>query len=295
MTAPHQTKKFLEGKLREKGIWLRKRLGQSFLIDINMLKKIVRQGRVDGDSAVLEIGCGSGMLTQFIARKAAVVWAVEVDRKLAELAREMLDGCDNVILIGASILSRTGRINPDVKETIKTYLDSRPEKVLRVVSNLPYYIATSVIMELLDEDLPISSMTFTVQKELAERLMAGPGSKAYGAVSVAAQVNARIVERNVLRRELFWPRPQVASSLVEITPDRTLRRTIEDYEFFKQFVKAAFRYRRKRMKSALRYEALLSGRDIEKLKDAGFDLEKRAEEYGVPDFIRMCNIARPER
>ena len=294
MTAPHQTKRFLEGKLREKGIRLRKKLGQSFLIDINMLKKIVRQGRVDGDSAVLEIGCGSGMLTQFIARKAALVWAVEIDRKLIELAHEMLAGYDNVILIDASIMSQDRRINPDVTQTIKAYLDTHPGKVLRVVSNLPYYIATSVIIELLDEDLPISSMTFTVQKELAERLMARPKSKAYGAVSVVAQVNARIVERNVLRRELFWPRPEVASSLVELIPDRTLRGAITDHEFFKEFVKAVFHYRRKRMKSALRYAALLSGRDIERLREGGFDLEKRAEEYAVRDFIRMCNIVSPE-
>jgi 16S rRNA (adenine1518-N6/adenine1519-N6)-dimethyltransferase len=255
----------------------------------------VRQARVDGRSAVLEIGCGSGMLTQFIARKAAIVWAVEIDHSLIEIAREMLADYDNIVLIDESILSDDGRINPHVREMIQTYLEEHPEKVLRIVSNLPYYIATSVIMELLEEDdLPIQSMTFTVQKELAERFMAAPQTKPYGAVSVIVQVNARIVEKNILRRELFWPRPEVASSLIEIVPDRRLRDRIRDYAFFKEFVKAAFHYRRKRLKTSLGYAQFLTEEHIDKLRGAGFDLEKRAEEHPVENFIRMSNILSAE-
>jgi 16S rRNA (adenine1518-N6/adenine1519-N6)-dimethyltransferase len=294
MMKPHQTKRFLQEKLKEKNVYLKKRLGQSFLIDINMLKKIVRQAHVDGDTAVLEIGCGSGMLTQFIARKAAIVWAVEVDPRLAEIAREMLEEYDNIHVMELSILGSDGRINPDVKKTVEEYLDTHPGTVLRTVANLPYYLATSIIMELLEDDLPLCSMTFTVQKELAERLMARPRSKAYGGVSVIAQVNARIAEKNVLRRELFWPRPDVSSSLIEIIPEKVLRDEINDYGFFKELLKAAFLHRRKRLKTSLSYAAFLGDADIEKLKEGGFDLEGRAEEHTVTDFIRMSNILRKE-
>jgi len=290
MAAPHQTKRFLEARLKEKGIWLKKKLGQCFLIDINKLKKIVRQGHIDGGSAVLEIGCGSGMLTQFLARKAAIVWAIEVDSKLLEIAREMLESCENVVIIDGSILDRHKHIDPHIVEMVQGYLQEHPEKDLRIVSNLPYYLATAIIMELLETDLPVSEMTLTVQKEVAERLAARPGSKPYGGVSVIGRVNARIELVEELRPNLFWPRPEVSSSIIQIIPDRSLRNTIEDYDFFKEFVKAVFLYRRKKMSGAMKHAGFFKKGDSELLEAAGFDLGKRAEEHTVRDFIEMSNI-----
>ena len=295
MAAGHQTKKSLEAKLKEKGIWLKKKLGQCFLIDINKLKKIVREAHVDGNSAVLEIGCGSGMLTQFLAQEAAVVWAVEVDSKLLEVAREMLEGFENVVFIDGSILDKHKRIDPHLVETVQAYLQEHPEKDLRVVSNLPYYLATAIIMELLETDLPVSSMTFTVQKEVAERFAAKPGTKAYGSVSVISRVNARIDVAEQLRPNLFWPRPEVSSSIIQIIPDRSLRNTVEDYNFFKAFVKAAFLYRRKKMSGAMKHSGFFKEGDNELLEEAGFDLSKRAEEHSVEDFIEMSNIIQGRR
>lgn len=294
MTHPAQTKKFLEQKLREKGLWLNKKLGQCFLIDINMLKSIVRLSGVDKDSSVLEVGCGSGMLTQFLARSAGLVWAVEVDDKLMELAREMLKDVDNVIFISDSIMAHNQGINPKIKQMLKNYLDENPGKNFAIVANLPYYLATSFIMEMFEEDLPLQSMTLTVQKEVADRLMAKPAHKSYNAVSVIAQVNARIYEIKILKPNLFWPRPRVCSSVVKIIPDKILRSAISDYSFFRNFVKAVFLYRRKRIKSALKYARNTGEEDVKTLEANGFDLNRRAEEFPVKELIQMSNVVNQE-
>jgi 16S rRNA (adenine1518-N6/adenine1519-N6)-dimethyltransferase len=292
----HQTKRLLQEKLKERGLWLNKRLGQCFLIDVNMLKKIVRDAQVNASAAVLEIGCGSGMLTQFLAEKAAIVWAVEVDHGLLDVAREMLADCANVVLVDASIMADGGGINPEVKNMIRRYCAENPDITLSVVANLPYYLATSAIMELLDDDdLTISSMTFTVQKEVAERLTAAPGHREYGAASVIAQVNADIELRRILKPNLFWPRPKVDSTLIRVKPDRTRRAAIHDYDFFTQFVKAVFLYRRKKLKKAMTYADFFGEGETALIEAVGFDVARRAEEFNIADFITMSNVIHDER
>jgi 16S rRNA (adenine1518-N6/adenine1519-N6)-dimethyltransferase len=285
-----QTLSFLMRRFEEAGIRPRTKFGQNFLIDLNLLGILADSAQVTKDDVVLEIGTGTGSLTALMAVKAAVVITVEVDPRMFQLASEELHTLDNVYMLQIDALKNKNHIRPEVLEPVKSQLDAAPGRRFKLVSNLPYNIATPIIANLLAEERPPETMTTTIQKELADRIVAIPGTKDYSALSIWIQSQCRVAILRELPPSVFWPRPKVSSAFMQITYDQRLRDRIDDREFFHDFIRAMFFHRRK----FLRTQLLLAAKN--RLDKAGIDaiLERlqldpslRAEQLDVETMIAL--------
>ncbi len=212
---------------------------------------LLETARIGPDDVVLEVGTGTGGLTMQMAPLAAAVVSVEVDRDLHQLAGEELFRYPNVTLLLADVLRTKSRLEPTVLEAVQQQLAAAPGRRLKLVSNLPYNVATPLISNLLVLDAPPVSMTVTVQKEVADRIVAPPGVKDYGAFSVWVQSQCRAEIVRVLPPSVFWPRPKVSSAFVQIELDETRRQRIPDRAFFHEFVRSLFCHRRKVLRGEL--------------------------------------------
>jgi len=296
-SSSHQTLSFLRRRLAEAGIRPRTKLGQNFLIDLNLVEFLARAAELGPDDVVLEVGTGTGSLTALIAPRVAAVVTVEIDQTLSQLAGEHLLEFSNVTLLEADALAGKHRFNPAVARAVYDRLDAGPGRRFKLVANLPYSAATPVIGNLLALDRPPQSMTVTLQKELADRLAASPGAKDYGALSVWVQGQCRVELVRVLPPAVFWPRPQVTSAIVRIDFDPVLRARIADLAFFHQFVRRLFLHRRKFLRSQL--AGALGDRADKRAADrilaqAGIVPSCRAEELDVPTMIALCKTAAAE-
>ena len=189
-----------------------KKFGQNFLIDPHVLEKIIRASGATDKDLVLEIGPGIGTLTQYLAEAARQVIAVEIDKNLMPILKETLDGYKNVTVMNEDILK------VDIKELAEEYNEGQP---IKVVANLPYYITTPIIMGLFEGHVPVESITVMVQKEVADRMQAGPGSKDYGALSLAVQYYAEAYIAANVPPNCFIPRPNVGSAVIRLTKHKT--------------------------------------------------------------------------
>jgi len=234
--APRQTLSFLMRRFEESGIRPHSKFGQNFLIDLNLLHLLFESAAVGPNDVVLEVGTGTGSLTALLAQRAAAVVTVEVDPQMYQLASEELHRFDNVMMLHIDALKNKNRMQPAVLEAVHTQLAAGPNRRFKLVANLPYNIATPVIGNLLSEDHPPFSMTATIQKELAERIVARPGTKDYSALSVSIQSQCQVEILRILPPEAFWPRPKVSSAFVQITLDQSLRDRIPDRKFFNDFI-----------------------------------------------------------
>lgn len=263
--------------LREHGVNVKKRFGQNFLIDQNILEKIVAAAELRVEDTVLEIGPGVGALTEALAQKAGAVVAVEIDDQLLPLLRQVLAPYENVRLIHGDAL----RI--DWSEALG------PVTSLKIVANLPYYITSPLIMGFLESTLPIQLMVLMVQAEVAERLAAVPGSKAYGALTVAVQYRAEVRRIAKVPRTVFYPQPNVDSAVVAL---RIRPYTVQaaDEEVFSTLVRSAFAQRRKTLRKALMPLAGEMDFDVEELlQSAGIDPSLRGESLAVDSYVALAN------
>ncbi len=275
----------LKERLRRFGVRPSKRLGQNFLLDLNLLAWIVRTAQATRDDVVLEIGAGTGLLTRHLAEAARRVVAVEISPQLLAICGEHLDGLDNVELINADAIS-SGEISQPVIDA----LAGVPS--LKVVANLPYAISTPAICSLLSGPLPIERLVLMLQKEVARRIVAEPGGKDYGMLSVVVQVHgaARIVRK--VSRRVFWPEPLVDSAIVEIIPDDARLERISEYAAFRRLAQAIFSHRRKTLLGSLISADMLDldrNAAAEAIKNAGFDPRLRGEKLGVDSMIELAN------
>ena len=296
-SSSRQTQSFLIRRFAAAGIRPRTGLGQNFLIDLNLLRVLVDAADLSPGDVVLEVGTGTGSLTAMMAARAAAVVTVEVDANLFRLAGEELHGLANVRMLHLDALESKNRLNPAVLEAVSQELAASPGRRLKLVANLPYQAATPVISNLLALDEPPCSMTVTLQKELADRLIARPGSKDYGAMSLWVQSQCRVKIVRVMPPAVFWPRPKVSSAIVHIALDETLLARIPDREFFHQFIRAMFLHRRK----FLRSELLIAAKDrLDKphvdriLGQLGLDPQTRAEQLDVARMLALCEAVRAE-
>lgn len=248
--APRQTLSYLQRRFTEAGIRPLTRYGQNFLIDLNLLDVLVEAAAIEPNDVVLEVGTGTGSLTALLAARAAAVVTVEVDSRMFQLASEQLHRVDNVTMLQLDALKNKNRLNPAVLEAVDTQM-AVPSRRLKLVANLPYKIATPLLSNLISLDRPPHSLTATIQKELAERIIAAPGTKDYSSLSVWIQSQCRTEILRTLPPEVFWPRPKVSSAFIQITPDERLRGRISDRRFFHDFVRAMFIHRRKFLRSQL--------------------------------------------
>ena len=296
-----QTLSFLLRRFQQAGIVPRTDLGQNFLIDLNLQRLLLETARIGPDDVVLEVGTGTGGLTLQMAPLAAAVVSVEVDRDLHQLAGEELFHFANVTLLHTDVLKNKNRIEPAVLEAVQRQLDVAPQRRLKLVANLPYNVATPLISNLLALDRPPETMTVTVQKEVADRIVARPGVKDYGGLAIWIQSQCRAEIVRVLPPSVFWPRPKVSSAFVQIALDERLRQRHPtlfgkpaDRAFFHGFVRAMFMHRRKVLRSELlsARKELTKARVDELLAGLGLSPTVRAERLGPQEMLRLCAAVR---
>lgn len=290
-----QTQSFLMRRFAEAGIEPKTRHGQNFLIDLNLLTLLFETADVGPRDVVLEVGTGTGSLTALLARAAAEVVTVELDPQMHQLASEELIDAGNVLLMRRDVLKNKNNLNPDVVAAVLERLGAAEGRRFKLVANLPYNIATPVLSNLLSCPALPDTMTATIQKELADRIVARPSTKDYGALSVwiQAQCEAQIVR--LMPPAVFWPRPKVTSAIIHICVRRDWREQIPNLEFFHAFARSMFFHRRKFLRSVIvsGYKDHLSKPDVDRLMaEMGFGETTRAEELDVPTMLALCERIR---
>jgi 16S rRNA (adenine1518-N6/adenine1519-N6)-dimethyltransferase len=290
--SPRQTLSYLRSLLDAHQIHPKNKLGQNFLIDLNLLDLIVRAAEVSRDDLVLEIGSGTGSLTARLADHAGAVLSVEIDPDFHRLAGEAVAGRANVTLLHADVLKNKNTLSPQVMETLDDLRRHSGCSRLKLVSNLPYAVAMPVLSNLLLSDEPFERMVVMVQWEIAERLLARPGTKDYGALTVLVQSLADVdTVRRRVPPAVFWPRPQVASAVMLIRPNAAKRPHVGDVQRFRNFLRDLYSHRRKNLRGAL--VGLPSGRrekeEVDrKLTELGLDGTVRAEALDIEQHLRLC-------
>ncbi|ANU46893.1 16S rRNA (adenine(1518)-N(6)/adenine(1519)-N(6))-dimethyltransferase [Enterocloster clostridioformis] len=219
-----------------------KKFGQNFLIDTHVLDKIISAAGITGDDCVLEIGPGIGTMTQYLAEHAGKVVAVEIDTNLLPILDETLKGYSNVTVINSDILKL------DMNKLVDEYNDGRP---IKVAANLPYYITTPIIMGLFESNVPIDNITVMVQKEVADRMQVGPGSKDYGALSLAVQYYAKPYIVANVPPNCFIPRPNVGSAVIRLTRYQEPPVQVDEPGIMFRLIRASFNQRRKTLQNGL--------------------------------------------
>lgn len=260
-----------------------KKFGQNFLIDPHVLDKIMNAADIQKDDFVLEIGPGIGTMTQYLACRARKVFAVEIDRALIPILEDTLRDYGNVTILNQDILK------VDIKKLAEEHNQGKPVKV---VANLPYYITTPIIMGLFEEDVPVESITVMVQKEVAERMQTGPGSKEYGALSLAVQYYASPYIVANVPPNCFMPRPKVGSAVIRLTRHEKPPVDVKDPKLMFKIIRASFNQRRKTLVNGLKNAPDLefSKEDIEKaLSACSFPAGIRGEALTLKDFAALTN------
>jgi 16S rRNA (adenine1518-N6/adenine1519-N6)-dimethyltransferase len=246
-----QTVSFLVKRFAEAGVEVKPKHGQNFLIDLNLLEILVDAADLSPADVVLEVGAGCGSLTRLLAERAGAVVSVEIDPQMRQLAAEELWNYENVILLGQDALRNKSTLAPQVLDAIARQMAARPGSRLKLVANLPYNVATPVVTNLLALPEAPAAMTVTIQKELADRITAAPGGKAYGALAVWVQSQCHVQILRTLPPTAFWPRPRVTSAIVQIRLDPALRDRMVDRDFFHRFIRLVFCHRRKVLRRVL--------------------------------------------
>ncbi len=261
-----------------------KKFGQNFLIDQGIVEKIVREAGVTKDDFVLEIGPGIGTMTQILCENAREVAAVEIDRKLIPILNDTLSEYDNVTIINDDILK------VDINKLAEEKNGGRP---IKVVANLPYYITTPIIMGLFESHVPLDSITIMVQKEVADRMQTGPGSKDYGALSLAVQFYARPEIVVNVPPECFMPRPNVGSAVIRLKRHETRPVDVKDEKLMFRIIRASFNQRRKTLANGLNNSPEI-GYTKEQIAAAIDELGRgasiRGEALTLEEFARLSNI-----
>ena len=247
------------------------------------LDKIVDAAQITKDDFVLEIGPGIGTLTQYLCENARQVLAVEIDDKLIPILKETLQPYDNVEVLHGDILKQ------DIQQIADTYNDGKP---IKVVANLPYYITTPIIMELFESHVPLANVTVMVQKEVADRMKAEPGTKDYGALSLAVQYYAKPYIAAFVPPNCFMPRPNVGSAVIRLDCLARVPVEVHNEKLMFRLIRASFNQRRKTLQNGIANSAELSftkEQAARAIEQAGFDVRIRGEKLGLEEFARLAD------
>ncbi len=278
IASPKRTKEIVA----KHGFYFSKGLGQNFLIDYNIIEKIVGGAGITSEDTVIEVGPGIGSLTQGLAEAASKVVAVEVDQKLIPILEENLREYSNVKVIHEDILK------VDINNLLKQHASG---KKVKVVGNLPYYITTPIIMRFLEEKIPVDSITIMIQKEVAERMAAKPSTKEYGTLSIAVQYYCDTERVAVVPPSVFIPQPSVDSSVIKLTLLERPRVEVQDEGLYFALVKDAFGKRRKTLLNALSTGHLNLNKELVRqvLAATGIDEKRRGETLSLEEFAALAN------
>lgn len=268
-------------EIKEKyGFRLSKGLGQNFLTDKNIIDKIIEATNITDEDLVIEIGPGVGVLTAEAALRARKVTAIEIDRNLIPILRDTLAEFSNVEIINADVL----------KTDINEIIDREKCTKVRIIGNLPYYITTPIIMYLLEGHVKMDSLTIMMQKEVADRIKAGPGSKTYGALSVAVQYYCEVQNVSSVPKEVFFPEPKVDSAVLKLSIRGEKPAEVLDEKMFFRCVRAGFGQRRKTLSNSLTGIGAVTKDEVNQcLAQVGIDQKRRAETLSLEEFARIAN------
>ena len=267
------------------GFSFQKKYGQNFLIDENVVRKIVREAGVTKDDFVLEIGPGIGTMTQILCEEAREVVAVEIDKKLIPiLENDTLSYYNNVTVINEDVLKL------DIVKLAAEHNNSEP---IKVVANLPYYITTPIVMGLFESKVPLDSITIMVQKEVADRMQVGPGTKDYGALSLAVQYYAKPQVVLTVPASCFMPRPNVDSAVIRLTRYEEPPVQVKDEKMLFKIIRASFNQRRKTLQNGLNNSSELNftkDQIAAAIAEAGFSPSVRGEALTLEQFAKLTDI-----
>ena len=270
--------------LQKYNFMFQKRFGQNFLIDTRVLDKIISASGITKDDMILEVGPGIGTMTQYLCESARKVVAVEIDKNLIPiLENDTLKEYDNVRVINEDILKL------DINKLVEEENDGKP---IKVVANLPYYITTPIIMGLFESHVPIESITIMVQKEVADRMQVGPGTKDYGALSLAVQYYAKPEIIANVPPNCFMPRPNVGSAVIKLTRHEQVPVEVKDEKLMFKLIRAAFNQRRKTLQNSINNSPELSlSKDqvVEALDKMGLSQTIRGEALSLEQFAQLAN------
>jgi 16S rRNA (adenine1518-N6/adenine1519-N6)-dimethyltransferase len=288
---PRQTQSYLRGLFEAYRLHPKSKLGQNFLIDLNLLDFLINSAELSRADLVLEVGTGTGSLTARLAQHAGAVLSVEIDRNFHELARDAVAGPEHVRLLLADVLRNKNHLNPEVFSQLDELRQRYQPQRIKLVANLPYAVATPVISNLLLSDVPVERMVVTVQWEIAEKLAAAPGGNEFGALSVLVQAIADVEILRKLPPTVFWPRPAVASGIVRIWPRPAKRAAIPDLMRLRRFLRDLYSHRRKNLRGAI---LGMPGAGHEKaavdtkLAELDYTGTERAETLTVAQHLQLC-------
>jgi len=262
----------------------KKSLGQNFLVDVNILQNIVKHAGIDKDAGAIEIGPGIGALTEQLAIHADKVVAFEIDQRLLPILKDTLGDYSNINLIHQDILEA------NVKEVIKE--NFAPDQKVHVVANLPYYITTPILMKLIQDKLPVSSITVMIQKEVAERMAAEPNTKSYGSLTIALQYYTEAEVVMVVPKTVFMPQPNVDSAILKLNLREKPPVHVQDEDFLFDIIKASFAQRRKTLQNNLK-SFFKDKYDKDMITDillqSGIDAKRRGESLSIEEFAHLAN------
>ena len=270
--------------LQRYGFNFQKKYGQNFLIDTHVLDKIIGAAQIGPDDFVLEIGPGIGTMTQYLAEAAREVVAVEIDTKLIPILQDTLKEYDNVTVLNEDILK------VDIRKIAEEKNGGKP---IKVVANLPYYITTPIIMGLFESEVPLDSITVMVQKEVAVRMQVGPGTKDYGALSLAVQYYAEPYIVANVPPNCFIPRPAVGSAVIRLTRYQEKPVKVNDASFMFKIIRASFNQRRKTLQNGLYNSSELripKEKTVAALEEMGLTPTIRGEKLSLEEFAQLSDI-----
>ena len=270
--------------LQRYGFNFQKKYGQNFLIDTHVLDKIIGAAQIGPDDFVLEIGPGIGTMTQYLAEAAREVVAVEIDTKLIPILQDTLKEYDNVTVLNEDILK------VDIRKIAEEKNGGKP---IKVVANLPYYITTPIIMGFFESEVPLDSITVMVQKEVADRMQVGPGTKDYGALSLAVQYYAEPYIVANVPPNCFIPRPAVGSAVIRLTRYQEKPVKVNDASFMFKIIRASFNQRRKTLQNGLYNSSELripKEKTVAALEELGLTPTIRGEKLSLEEFAQLSDI-----
>jgi len=268
------------------GFSFKKSLGQNFLIDTNILRNIVDHAELTEESGAIEVGPGIGALTEQLAKRSKKVVAYEIDQRLLPILNETLEPYPHAKIIHQDILKA------NVKEMLETEFNDIRDIML--VANLPYYVTTPIIMKILEEKLPLRGIVVMLQKEVAERISAKPGTKEYGSLSIAIQYYTKPEVVMIVPKTVFVPQPNVDSAVIRLTIRKTPSVSVKNEDFFFQITRASFAQRRKtilnNLSSQLEGGKEKKGEIIAALEQAGIEPSRRGESLSIEEFAKLSDV-----
>lgn len=288
-----QTKRQIQQLLASAGVSASKRLGQHFLIDLNLMRLLIASANINTDDVVLEIGCGTGSLTQAIAEHAAKTIAVEFDSTLAKIAESQLADKNNVQLINTDILESKNTINPAVTKALELARNNHSDRLL-LISNLPYNVACPVMLNLVAGPIVTDAMYVTVQKEVANRMTSTPGSKHYGTLSIFLAATGDVKTIRILKPTVFWPQPKVDSAMISFVRDKHKASRIKNIELLSDIVAFFMGHRRKTIIACTK----LARSELKKINNwpkifelCSVNPHERPEQLSPENYIAIANLA----